>query len=174
MTSPEQQPAPAARPPRGPYRPVPRTAIVALAFLFGGVVGLGLFTTSYAEGTSYLSDDPASCRNCHVMNDVYDAWLKAPHHAVATCNDCHIPHDFPAKYVVKAMNGFNHSLAFTLQNFHEPIQITPPNKVVALNNCGYCHGTVMTLVEHGGQDEFLDCTRCHASIGHDEIGVGKP
>ena len=65
---------------------------------------------------------------------------RGPHHAVATCNDCHIPHTFPDKYVVKALNGFNHSAAFTLQNFHEPIQITPFNKTVALNNCQYCHG----------------------------------
>ena len=170
MTQPATQDAPPAR----QQGSVPLKVKVALALLFGGVVGLGLFTTSYAEGTSYLSDDPASCRNCHVMNDVYDAWSRGPHHAVATCNDYHIPHQFPAKYVVKALNGFNHSLAFTLQNFPEPIRITPANKVVALNNCGYCHGDFVSLVDHQGQTELEDCTRCHATIGHDEIGVGRP
>ena len=73
---------------------------------------------------------------------------------MATCNDCHIPHTFPAKYIVKALNGWNHSVAFTLGTFPEPIQITPLNKVVALNNCGYCHGEVMSLVDHAGQTEL--------------------
>jgi cytochrome c nitrite reductase small subunit len=160
--------------PRGRSRAVPLKAKVALALLFGGVIGLSLFTASYAEGTSYLSDDPAACRNCHVMNDVYDAWSRGSHDAVATCNDCHIPHTFPAKYIVKALNGWNHSVAFTLGTFPEPIQITPLNKIVALNNCEHCHGVVMSLVDHAGQSEYTDCTRCHATVGHDEIGTGKP
>lgn len=163
-----------AGPRAGRRRVVPLKVRAMLALLFGGVVGLSLFTASYAEGTSYLSDDPASCRNCHVMNDVYDAWSRGPHHAVATCNDCHIPHDFPATYVVKALNGWNHSVAFTLQDFPEPIRITPLNKTVALGNCLVCHGDLVSLVNHQGQTELEDCTRCHASIGHDEIGVGKP
>jgi hypothetical protein len=62
---------------------VPLKANVALALLFGGVVGLSLFTASYAEGTSYRSDDPAACRNCHVMNDVDGAGSRGPHHHVA-------------------------------------------------------------------------------------------
>lgn len=168
------EPMPGAPARAGRRRAVPLKARAALALLFGGVIGLSLFTASYAEGTSYLSDDPAACRNCHVMNDVYDAWSRGPHHHVATCNDCHIPHAFPAKYVVKALNGWNHSVAFTLGTFPEPIQITPLNKVVALNNCGYCHGEVMSLVDHAGQTELADCTRCHATVGHDEIGTGKP
>jgi cytochrome c nitrite reductase small subunit len=168
------QPASTNKRPGPRSAPVPRWIRLSLFVLFGAVIGLSLFTVSFAEATSYLSDDPVNCTNCHVMNDVYDAWVKGPHHAVATCNDCHIPHDFPAKYVVKAMNGFNHSLAFTLQNFPEPIRITPLNKTVALNNCSACHGDFVSLVDHAGQEELEDCTRCHASIGHDENGAGKP
>jgi cytochrome c nitrite reductase small subunit len=145
-----------------------------VAFVIGGAAGVGIFTASYAQGTSYLSDDPSACRNCHVMNDVYDAWLRGPHKAVATCNDCHIPHAFPDKWAVKALNGFNHSSAFTLQNFPEPIRITPFNKSVALDNCRACHADFVSLVDHEGQPAQEDCTRCHASIGHDEISVGKP
>ena len=163
-----------AGPPDEPRRSVPLAVRASLALLFGAVLGLGVFTASYAEGTSYLSDDPAACINCHVMTDVYDAWSRGPHHAVATCNDCHIPHEFPGKYIVKALNGWNHSVAFTLQDFPEPIQITPLNKTVALNNCLVCHGDFVSLVNHQGQTELEDCTRCHASIGHDERSVGKP
>ena len=38
---------------------------------------------------------------------------RASHHAVATCNDCHTPHNLVGKYVVKARNGFWHSFYFT-------------------------------------------------------------
>jgi cytochrome c nitrite reductase small subunit len=159
-------------PPRRPR--VPLAAGAPLALLFGGVFGIGLFTASYAEGTSYLSDDPASCRNCHVMNEVYDAWSRGPHREVATCNDCHTPHDFVGKWTIKALNGWNHSVAFTLQNFHQPIRINELNRDVALNNCEYCHGGFVTQVNHAGQPEREDCIRCHATTGHDEMGWGQP
>ncbi|HEX4933122.1 MAG TPA: cytochrome c nitrite reductase small subunit [Gemmatimonadaceae bacterium] len=159
--------------PRRSASPVPLPVRLALFVLFGGIVGLGLFTVTYAEATSYLSDDPASCRNCHVMNDVYDAWSRGPHHAVATCNDCHIPHAFPDKYVVKAQNGWNHSLAFTLQNFPEPIRITPANRAVTQANCVYCHAEFVSLV-HQGEEGGPLCARCHETVGHDENAAGKP
>lgn len=169
------EPRPPARPAaRGAHRPAPLWAKLALTALFGGILGLSLFTVTYAEATSYLSDDPQACRNCHLMNDVYDAWSRGPHHAVATCNDCHIPHEFPDKYVVKALNGWNHSLAFTLENFPEPIRITPANKVVTQANCVSCHADSVSLIVHLDPVEPLDCARCHEAVGHDENSAGKP
>ena len=91
----------------------------------GIVFGLGGYTFHYAEGLSYLGNDPRTCVNCHIMRDQYDGWQHASHHAVATCNDCHTPHDFIGKYATKAENGFWHSKGFTLQDFHEPIRIRP-------------------------------------------------
>ena len=76
------QPPASAGPPTGRKRAVPLKVWALLALLFGAVAGLGVFTFAYAEGASYLSDDPAACRNCHIMNDVYDAWTRGPHHAV--------------------------------------------------------------------------------------------
>jgi cytochrome c nitrite reductase small subunit len=35
--------------------------------LVGTTLGLGLFTFHYAKGTSYMSNDPLVCANCHVM-----------------------------------------------------------------------------------------------------------
>ncbi len=157
-----------------PKRAIPLKVWVLLALLLGGVAGLGLYTFAYAEGTSYLSDDPTACKNCHIMNDVYDAWGRGPHHAVATCNDCHIPHTFPDKYLVKALNGFNHSAAFTLQNFPEPIRITAFNRNVTLQDCVSCHGDMVSTINHTGQTEEEDCLRCHATVGHDQNSAGKP
>ena len=93
----------------------------------GTALGVGAYTFRYAEGLSYFSNDPKACVNCHVMREHFDTWQKASHHAVATCNDCHLPHDFVSKYLAKAENGFFHSKAFTLQDFPEPIRIKPRN-----------------------------------------------
>ena len=140
---------------------------IALAGLFGGVVGLGGFTFSYASGLSYLSNDPAACVNCHIMNDQWDRWNRGSHHAVATCNDCHTPHDsVVTKYAVKALNGFRHSYAFTTGNFPEPIQITSLNRDVAQNACLYCHGSLTNDMSHANTDDPTDCLRCHAGVGH--------
>jgi cytochrome c nitrite reductase small subunit len=96
------------------------TAIVAAAALVGVAGGLGLYTFVYAKGYSYITNDPAACANCHVMNDQYDGWLKSSHRAVAVCNDCHVPHDLVGKYKTKGENGFWHSYYFTTQSFAEP------------------------------------------------------
>jgi cytochrome c nitrite reductase small subunit len=75
-----------------------RWLIVALAVLAGRAIGVGIYTFGYAKGASYLTNDPGACANCHVMREQYDAWLKASHHAVAVCNDCHAPHTLAGKY----------------------------------------------------------------------------
>ena len=85
----------------------PRLLIAAAVFVVGSLIGVGLFTFVYARGISYLGNDPASCVNCHVMERQYDAWMAGSHTNVATCNDCHAPHDnLINKYYVKADNGF--------------------------------------------------------------------
>lgn len=140
---------------------------IGLAGLFGGIVGLGGFTFSYASGLSYLSNDPAACVNCHIMTGQWDRWNRGTHHAVATCNDCHTPHDnIVTKYAVKGINGFRHSLAFTLGNFPEPIQITDMNREVTLGACLYCHGSLTNDMNHANTDDPTDCLRCHAGVGH--------
>src|SRR4030095_4029448 len=94
-----------------------------LAVVVGLLAGIGGFTFLYAEGFSYMSDDPKVCANCHIMQPQYDSWQKASHHTVATCVDCHLPHGFIRKYLSKAENGFHHSRAFTFQDFHQTIMI---------------------------------------------------
>jgi cytochrome c nitrite reductase small subunit len=150
---------------------VPRYSKISLitCALVGIPLGLGLFTFSYAEGGSYFSNDPQACVNCHIMRDEYVSWQKASHHAVATCNDCHIPHDFVGKYYNKGRNGFWHSYYFTMQNFHEPIQISDRNSRILRANCLTCHRELMDRVAgHLGRfgESSMDCIRCHASAGH--------
>lgn len=145
--------------------------LLGLASTLGLFAGVGTYTFYYAEGISYFSDDPRACMNCHVMREHYDGWLKSPHHAVATCNDCHTPHDFIGKYIMKAENGFWHSKGFTLQDFKEPIAIRPGNATVLQRNCVSCHrGVLSELTTHvGSQNQMLDCVHCHRDVGHGPV-----
>jgi cytochrome c nitrite reductase small subunit len=137
------------------------------AILFGIFSGIGTFTFDYAEGTSYFSTDPRACVNCHIMQPQFDSWTKSSHHAVAGCVDCHLPHETIPKYISKADNGWNHSLAFTLQNFHEPIQIKPRNRRILEHNCVNCHSMVVhEMVAGGTATQSLSCVHCHAHVGH--------
>lgn len=158
----------------------PGVVAVGLVVLLGALVGLGSFTFGYGEGFSYMSTRPEACINCHVMQPYYDSWLGGSHHHVASCVDCHLPHDFPMKYVSKADNGFFHSLAFTLENFHEPIQIKPRNARILQNACERCHADMVHMITHplpggvtptedgvpGSAGEQVDCIHCHQHVGH--------
>jgi cytochrome c nitrite reductase small subunit len=149
------------------FSAIPFAAWLFLFGIGGGIFGLGAFTFDYAHGAAYLSDDPRACANCHVMRDVYDGWNRSPHHTVAVCNDCHTPHSsFIAKYAIKGLNGFNHSKAFTLNDFSEPIRITALNRAVTQESCLYCHGEMVTLIAHADAKSPTDCLSCHAGVGH--------
>jgi len=168
MTSQEGQPA----------RPGRRTvafASICCAGALGVLGGLGAFTFGYGDGAAYLKNDPASCANCHVMQAHYDAWTKSSHHAVATCNDCHLPHDFVGKWVTKGDNGFFHSLAFTTNDFHEPIQIKQRNREVTQQACLYCHADYVNhMLPDNEHSDMLMCVHCHGDVGHAgrESGIG--
>ena len=140
-----------------------------LCILLGAVVGLGAYTFHFGEGLSYFSTDPKACVNCHIMNDEYASWQHAGHHQAATCVDCHLPHEFIPKYLAKADNGWRHSKAFTLQNFHEPIQITPRNADNLQANCIRCHGEFVHELVSGARSptrESIQCVHCHREAGH--------
>jgi cytochrome c nitrite reductase small subunit len=172
-----------------------RTWTLAAALVVGTAVGLGLFTFGYARGHSYLTNDPQACANCHVMSEHFAAWTKASHRSVATCNDCHTPHDLLGKYAVKARNGFWHSFYFTVGGYPDPLRITEGNRRVTENACRYCHteitesidrvavgpgGTPARLAAQNRQStpasrphdagtaagERISCVRCHRYVGH--------
>jgi cytochrome c nitrite reductase small subunit len=141
--------------------------VLLLCALAGVALGAGAFTANYAEGTSYLSNDPKACVNCHIMRDQYDGWQKASHHAVATCNDCHVPHETVPKYLVKAEDGFWHSKGFTLQDFPEPIRIRPVSSKILQANCVTCHRDLVgDILGHESAGGTADCVHCHAAVGH--------
>jgi cytochrome c nitrite reductase small subunit len=147
-----------------------------LGALLGSLGGAAGYTARYAEATSYLSDNPKTCINCHIMNEQYNGWSSSPHARNATCNDCHVPHDsIFSKYYVKAEHGYRHSKRFTFQNFHEPIQINEHSREVVNENCIRCHESMTHEVRTAARADQpgaagisggVDCIRCHSSVAH--------
>ena len=143
------------------------TLSLLVMILLGTLGGLAAFTFGYGKGASYLSNKPDTCANCHVMQSHFDSWQHSSHQHVAVCNDCHLPHHPVGKWIVKADNGFFHSLAFTLENYHEPIQIKPRNRRVTQGTCLHCHGQfVHELLPLEPDGETLACIHCHSDVGH--------
>ena len=138
---------------------------VLAASVIGMTAAVGGYTFIYARGYSYLTNDPAACANCHVMENHYSAWLKSSHRAVAVCNDCHTPPGLVPKYITKAKNGFHHSVAFTTQRFHEPIRANERNRRIARESCAHCHASIVDSL-HAGGAEPAACVRCHDAVGH--------
>jgi cytochrome c nitrite reductase small subunit len=157
----DREARPAARSTRGKAWPL--TAAVAVGLL----AGLGGFTFVYGDGAAYLSNDPAACANCHVMQDHFDSWQKSGHRHVAVCNDCHLPPSFADKWLTKLDNGMMHSLVFTTGGFPNPIRIKPRNRRRTQAACLHCHGALVEAlapVEPGG--DTLTCADCHRDVGH--------
>lgn len=141
---------------------------ILLGCVIGAAFGVGGYTFIYAKGGSYLTDNPAACANCHIMEDHYTAWMRSSHRAVATCNDCHTPENIVGKYASKANNGFWHSLAFTTGRHPDPIQIKGYNSEIVEKACRKCHQEIVFAIEsppHHGDDR-LSCIRCHSTVGH--------
>lgn len=150
----------------GLLRKIKPSLLFALLGVLFFVIGLSVFTFTQAEGLSYFSSDSSSCANCHVMQDQFDAWGHSSHARVAGCNDCHSPHDnIVNQYFSKAVNGFNHSAAFTFNTYNEVITIKEFNIEIVNNNCAYCHANLVHNIVDD-QDDSLRCTACHAGIGH--------
>ena len=142
-------------------------ARLLLSFSMGLAIGTAGYTFVYARGASYLTNDPAACANCHVMNDYYSAWLKGSHRSAAVCNDCHTPPDFFGKYATKASNGFWHSFAFTTGRFPDPLRIKPHNRAITEQACRHCHADIVVAIEgpHSNGQQIA-CIRCHTTVGH--------
>ena len=157
-------------------RPYGKWFALSFPVLLGLLMGVGSFTFLYGQGLSYFSPDPRACVNCHIMRPQFDSWQKASHHTAARCIDCHLPHDFVGKYIAKADNGYRHSWAFTFQDFHEPIRITPRNARILQNNCLACHGELVHPLLASGKTGTADvsCVHCHADVGHGpRAGLGR-
>lgn len=139
-------------------------------FAFIGIIaGLGAVTFNVSRATSYLSDDPETCINCHVMNSAYATWSHSAHREVATCNDCHVPHtNIFAEYAFKAQDGLRHSVIFTARAEPQAMRLSRAAVPVVHGNCIRCHEqTVMSIEVPRAEDQ--PCWHCHSNVPHGDV-----
>jgi cytochrome c nitrite reductase small subunit len=137
--------------------------LVVLALLFG----VGLATARASNATSYLSDDPATCLNCHVMRNAYATWMHGSHGRVTVCNDCHVPHMNPvAKMAFKGGDGMRHSYVFTTRGEPQVLRMNAGAVPVVQGNCLRCHANQFEMIRLAASGERR-CWDCHENFHGD-------
>ena len=146
-------------------------------FTLGILVGLFVYIVHISKASSYLSDKPETCVNCHVMAPQYATWNHSSHREWASCNDCHVPHDNVFNtYYFKAMDGMRHATIFTMRNEPQVIQIREAGIGVVQDNCIRCHTHLITdskllnytqVADHARKDRL--CWSCHREVPHGRV-----
>ncbi|MEN7551041.1 cytochrome c nitrite reductase small subunit [Rapidithrix thailandica] len=150
---------------------------VPVIILLGAILGLGIYMIRLSEAYSYLSDDPRACINCHVMTPQYITYKHSSHREVASCNDCHVPHDHIANtYYFKAKDGLYHASVFTLRMEPQTIKMRPPSVAVVQDNCIRCHTDQVTdaqtaswVADHINSRTNRLCWECHREVPHGRV-----
>jgi len=131
-----------------------------------GLILLGLALLSILalklEPVSEALDGPDFCGMCHVMDEMVEGYLHSSHREVASCNDCHIPHDYVRGSFYKAYTGTRDIVEVLLGISPEVIRITAYGKKVVQENCLSCHGDLLRMVgntQEGGAKYCMDCHR---------------
>lgn len=145
--------------------------------LIGTIVGLGAFMIYVSKAHSYLSDNPETCVNCHIMAPQYATWSHSSHREVANCNDCHVPHNNVFnKYFFKAKDGMRHATMFTLRLEPQVIFIHEAGQNVVQNNCVRCHDPLITNTKLATMmpNRHLEihdrkCWECHRETPHGRV-----
>ncbi len=140
-------------------------------------IGLLLYTFYVSKAHSYLSDNPQTCTNCHIMSPQYATWSHSSHRGVAHCNDCHVPHNNVFnKYYFKAKDGLRHSTVFTLRREPQVIFILDEGAKVVHNNCVRCHSNLLkdpklkaSVANHDVHMTDRKCWECHREVPHGRV-----
>ena len=151
---------------------------IPVIILLGVFSGLGLYILYISNATSYLSDDPRTCMNCHVMATQYATWEHSSHGRVANCNDCHVPQDnIFSHYAFKAKDGLRHSYVFTFRLEPQVIRIKEAGIGVVQKNCKRCHENLIQTVSIKDVDganyktgSGKLCWECHRETPHGRRG----
>jgi cytochrome c nitrite reductase small subunit len=155
----------------------PREWRIPVLLLLGIFAGLGIFVLYISNAVSYLSDDPRTCVNCHVMAPQYATWQHSSHGRGTTCNDCHVPHDNVFRtYAFKASDGLRHATMFTLRLEPQVIRIKDAGIGVVQENCIRCHDDLVHNVSarsvtamQAAAEQGLLCWDCHREVPHGTV-----
>lgn len=137
----------------------------------GVFAGLGLLIVHVSRAPSYLSNQPETCMNCHVMTQAYVTWNHSSHREVAVCNDCHVPHDSVVNtYAFKARDGMRHSAIFTLRLEPQVIHLSEAAIPVVEANCRRCHAQLVGEIHaRAWQPGDNRCWDCHREVPHGRV-----
>ena len=146
--------------------------------LMGGIfVGLVFFLVYISKAHSYLSDEPETCVNCHIMAPQYATWNHSSHRSYTNCNDCHVPHNNVfSHYFFKAKDGLRHASMFALRLEPQVIFIQDAGRDVVHQNCIRCHSPLLldpklvASVQHQevhATDRL--CWDCHREVPHGRV-----
>lgn len=157
-------------------KPPPNWKLPVL-FSLGILTGLFFFVLHIGRATSYLSDKPGACVNCHVMAPQYATWERSNHGRFTVCNDCHVPQDnILKKYYFKATDGMRHSFMFTFRLEPQVIQIKQAGKDAVQQNCIRCHSelihpiSIRAISNQKIQEEGDGyCWDCHRDVPHGRV-----
>jgi len=150
----------------------PRQWLLPVLLVLGVLVGLVAMTLHISRATSYLTEDPSACVNCHIMAPQYASWEKGSHGRVATCNDCHVPQDLMRKYAYKAYDGTRHAFMFTFRMEPQVIRMHSTGERVVQENCVRCHGEMMETslaVAGSAHTQERRCWDCHRGVPHGRV-----
>lgn len=139
--------------------------------------GMGAYILHISKASSYLSDEPRTCVNCHIMAPQYASWAHSAHREYASCNDCHVPHDTKVRaYYFKAKDGLRHATIFTLRREPQVIHIKEAGIAVVQQNCINCHDDlvedrVSVHAAYADRDQFKErlCWDCHRYTPHGRV-----
>lgn len=156
----------------------PKQLVVPTIILLGATIGSLAYLIYISRMTSYLSDDPSACVNCHIMAPYFQSWQKSSHQPWTNCNECHVPHNNAAnKYLFKAKDGLFHASVFTLRMEPQVLRPRDASYEVIMDNCIRCHTQLNTeFVKTGmiGYAQTKDgggkaCWDCHREVPHGRI-----
>jgi cytochrome c nitrite reductase small subunit len=150
---------------------------LAVSIAGGALVGALLMIFQISNASSYLSDSPETCINCHIMRPEYLTWQHSSHKSVTNCNDCHVPHNnIINKYYFKARDGMRHATIFTLRTEPQVINIGEAGKAVVQENCIRCHIRLINPVSissvNGRNYKYGEgklCWQCHREVPHGRV-----
>lgn len=155
----------------------PATWRFVVLVLIGIFCGLVLLTLHVGRATSYLSDKPEACVNCHVMAPYFATWQNSSHGRFTVCNDCHVPqNNIFEKYFFKASDGLRHSYMFTFRLEPQVIRIHEAGRNAVQRNCVRCHSeqihpiSVRAITAQSIQEEGQGyCWDCHRETPHGRV-----
>ncbi|SHJ88818.1 respiratory nitrite reductase specific menaquinol--cytochrome-c reductase (NrfH) precursor [Malonomonas rubra DSM 5091] len=128
------------------------------------VIGMFFYLVAESKMLSYMSEEPEVCITCHTMNTHYATWQHSSHRGRATCVDCHLPRDSVFnKYMAKARDGFNHSMAMTFKTYGYNLRATDNAAKRIQDNCISCHGNIVSQMLENAK--LYSKTESHVQMG---------